>query len=68
MEQGGGVARFVLGGLFVVLLAGIWAVAAWSARGDRQFRERTLATSFSLPPGQSLNDLNLSPADEPMKQ
>jgi hypothetical protein len=67
-EQGGGGTRFVLGGLFVMVLAGIWVVAAWFARGDRQFRSRTLAASFSLPPGQSLNELNLSPADEPMKE
>jgi hypothetical protein len=67
-EQGGGGARYVVGGLFVAALAGIWAVSAWYARGDRRFRARTLATSFSLPPGQSLNDLNLAAPDEPMKQ
>jgi hypothetical protein len=66
-QNGGNVAQFVLGGLFVVALAGIWAVAAWYARGDRQFRASVLAERFSLPPGQSLNEMNLSAADEPMK-
>jgi hypothetical protein len=60
-------AQFVLGGLFVTALAGICVVAAWLARGDKRFRERTLAASFSLPAGQSLNELNLTRADEPMK-
>ncbi len=58
--------RFVLGGLFVLALVGIWAAAAWFARGDRRFRERTPAASFSLPPGKSLNELNLPTADVPM--
>ncbi|MEX0614223.1 MAG: hypothetical protein WD738_12800 [Pirellulales bacterium] len=60
-------ARYVLAGLFVLALAGIWAAAAWYARDDRRFRRRTRAVDFSLPPGQSLNELNLSPAEEPMK-
>jgi hypothetical protein len=57
---------FLLGGLFVLALIGIWATATWFGRDDRRFRERTPAASYSLPPGQSLNDLNLTAADGPM--
>jgi hypothetical protein len=66
-QQSGGIGRLVLGALFVTALVGIWGVAAWFARGDRNFQARSRAASFSLPPGQSLNELNLTPADEPMK-
>jgi hypothetical protein len=60
--------QFVLGGLFVAALAGIWAVAAWYAHGDRKFRTSVLAGRFSLPPDQSLNEIKLPAADEPMKK
>jgi hypothetical protein len=43
-------------------------MALWHARGDRRFRERTLASRFSLPNGQSLNEMNLPPPGEPMKE
>jgi hypothetical protein len=66
-DQGRGAAQFALGGMFVVALAGVWALVAWYARGDRRFQER-ISASFSPPPGQSLNDLNLSAADQPMKE
>jgi hypothetical protein len=58
--------RYVFGGLFVLAMAGIWAAAAWFARDDRRFRERTPAANFTLPLGQSLNDLNLPVANVPM--
>jgi len=58
--------RFVLGGLFVLGLIGIWVAAVRFARDDRRFREKTPAANFSLPPGQSLNDLNLPAAEVPM--
>lgn len=58
--------RFVLGGLFVLAMLGVWGAAAWFARDDRRFRERTSAANYSLPPGQSLNDLNLDTGDVPM--
>jgi hypothetical protein len=58
--------QYVLGGLFVLGLAGICAAAAWFARDDRRFRERTAAANYELPAGQSLNDLNLPTADVPM--
>ncbi|MCI0333724.1 MAG: hypothetical protein L0228_10945 [Planctomycetes bacterium] len=65
-QPGGHAGRFVLGGLFVLALVGIWAAAAWFARGDRRFRERTPAANFSLPPGESLNELNLPAAPVPI--
>ncbi len=59
-EQGGaGVAQYVAGAVFVMALAGVWAAAVIYARGDRRFRQRTLAERFSIPAGQSLNDINL---------
>lgn len=67
MEPGGGqIGRLVGGALFLLALAGIWAAAWWFARGDRRFHERTLAASFSLRPGQSLNEFNLPSMDQPM--
>jgi len=67
-HSGKDTSQLVFGVLFVAALGGIWAVAAWFARGDRRFRESVLAERFSLPPGQSLNEINLSPVDEPMKK
>ena len=68
IEKGrGATARLVGGGLFVLILAGIWFAAAWYARSDRVFRKRTIVTTYSLPPGQSLNDLNVPAVDEPMR-
>ena len=49
----------VAAGMFVLLLAGIWAVGWWLAREDRRFVRGTLAERYSLPKGESLNDLNL---------
>jgi hypothetical protein len=57
---------FVLGGLFILALASICAAAIWVSRSDRRFRERAAAAKFELPPGQSLNDLNVPAADVPM--
>jgi hypothetical protein len=57
---------YVLGGLFVLALVGIWGAAVWFARDDRRFRERTPSAKYELPPGQSLNDLNLAAMEEPM--
>jgi hypothetical protein len=67
VEGGGEVSRVVAGGLFLLALAGIWAAAVWYARDDRRFRQRTPAANYSLPPGQSLNELNLPVPEEPMK-
>jgi hypothetical protein len=63
-EKGGGAGRWIGGGLFLLALGAIWATAAWFARGDRQFRERTQAASYSLPIGESLNDLHVPPVDQ----
>jgi hypothetical protein len=62
-EKGSGIGRWIGGGLFVLALGAIWATAAWFARGDRQFRERTRAASYSLPPGTSLDNLHMPEAD-----
>jgi hypothetical protein len=57
--------RWIGGGLFLLALGAICVTAAWLARGDRAFRERTRAANYSLPPGTSLDDLNLATADSP---
>ncbi len=61
-----GIGRIIAGSLFLLALGGIWAAAAWFARDDRRFRERTPAANFSLPPGQSLNELNVPALNQPM--
>lgn len=66
VQPAGHTGRYVLGGLFVLGLIGIGIAAVQFARGDRHFRVKTPAASFSLPPGQSLNDLNLPTAEVPM--
>ncbi len=68
VEQREGIVPFVLGGLFLAAMAGVWAAAAWYAREDRRFRASVPAARISLPPGQSLNELNLAASDEPMKE
>jgi hypothetical protein len=65
LEEGRGTAQLVGGGLFLLALGGIWAAAWWLSRGDRRFAERRRAAATSLPPGLSLNDLDVPPADEP---
>jgi hypothetical protein len=67
------IASIVGAGIFLAALAGIWAAAAWYARGDRRFRDSVLASDSSPPNVQSLNDLdlsandlNLAAADRPM--
>jgi hypothetical protein len=66
-DEGRGTAQLVGGGLFLLALGGIWAAAWWLSRGDRRFAERRRQAAHSLPPGQSLHDLNVSAADEPIK-
>jgi hypothetical protein len=58
--------RAVAGGLFLLALAGVWAAAWWFARSDRKFAARTPAAGFSLPKGQSLNELNVVATNQPM--
>jgi hypothetical protein len=66
-DQGNRGAGQVVGGvLFVLVLAGIWGVAMWYARGDRRFRDRNMAANYSLPPGETLNDLKLPDSAESM--
>lgn len=58
----------LLGGIaFLAALIGIWATAAWLARGDRRFHQRRLAASFTLPEGQTLMELDSNTGGEPMK-
>lgn len=66
-QDGGQIAELVGGGLFVLALLAIWAAAWWFARGDRRFRQQTAAARFSLPAGQSLDDLNVPVVGEPIK-
>jgi hypothetical protein len=67
IEDERGMARLVGGGLFLLALGGIWAAAWWLSRGDRRYAERRRESAHSLPPGQSLNDLNVPVADVPLK-
>jgi hypothetical protein len=62
----GEAARLVGGGLFLLALVVFVAAIAWLARDDRRFRQRTPSSHFSLPPGQSLNDLSVPDTAEPI--
>jgi hypothetical protein len=63
LEPADGTGRHFIGivaaGMFLLLLGGIWAAGWWMARADRRFVRGTLAERYSLPEGESLNDLNL---------
>jgi hypothetical protein len=52
-----GAGQLIGGVLFMIAVASILGVAWWLARSDR--RQQFSATSYEVPPGQSLNDLNL---------
>jgi hypothetical protein len=54
--------QYVGVGVFLLGLAAIWVAAMLFSRGDRRFRQQTRAASFSPPPGQSLNNLDLAAA------
>jgi hypothetical protein len=64
-DTGRAAAQLVGGGLFLLALVGIWGAAWWLSRSDRRFLERRRKAANALPPGQSLDDLNLPPADAP---
>jgi hypothetical protein len=66
LEEKSGAGQLVGGGLFLLALGGIWAAAWWLSRQDRRVAERRRTAVHSLPPGQSLNDLTIPPADEPV--
>jgi hypothetical protein len=55
---------YALAAFFACALAGVWVIGWWLARGDRQFSERMLAKEFTLPPGESLDDLEVPAAKE----
>jgi hypothetical protein len=52
-------------GLFLAGFVGICLAAVVFSRSDRRFRRRTWAVDYSLPEGQSLNDLNLAMVETP---
>jgi len=53
------VAGAIAGGLFVLALLGVW-IALWQyGRGDKAFRERTIAKHLSTDAGISLGDVDL---------
>jgi hypothetical protein len=60
------VTQWIFAGMFVLALAGVWTAAWWFARDHRKAAARARAANLSLPPGQSLNDLNILAANEPM--
>lgn len=45
------------GGLFVLVLVAIWAYGEWSQRRERAFRARAIEPQFTVPEGESLNDV-----------
>lgn len=57
-------ASYVAAGMFLLLLAAVWATGWWFARDERRLSAAMLADRFALPDGESLNDLDLdlSPA------
>jgi hypothetical protein len=66
LEEKSGAAQLVGGGVFLLVLGGIWAAAWWLSRQDRRVAERRRTAVHSLQPGQSLNDLTVPEADEPV--
>jgi hypothetical protein len=58
--------QWLLGGTFLLALAGIWATAWWFARGDRQFAATNRGAELSPPAGQFLKDLNVPDEILPM--
>ncbi len=52
------------GGLFVLAMLGIWAIAWWFAHADRQWKQRIREAEDAQPDGQSLNDLDLHLSDQ----
>lgn len=60
--SGNGVGGMIFGGLFVLVLAAVWGAVWWFGRQERRFYDRALADRFTLPPGESLDDVDVSPA------
>jgi hypothetical protein len=55
----------IAAGLFVLVLGAVWAAGWWLAREDRRFVRSTLADQFSVPHGESLNDLDFDLSEPP---
>jgi hypothetical protein len=49
----------IAGGLFVVALTGVWLALLRYSRGDKKFREKTIARQFALDSGVSLDEIGL---------
>lgn len=49
----------IAGGLFVVALLGVWIALLRYSRGDREFREKTIARQYALDSGVSLDEIGL---------
>jgi hypothetical protein len=56
---------FVVAGAFALTLAGVWFALWRSSRSDSRFSRTVLQRQHQLPPGQSLDDANLTARDEP---
>jgi hypothetical protein len=50
---------YVMAGLFAAVLASVWAAGWWIARGDRRYAKRLMSEKYSLPPGESLDNLEV---------
>jgi hypothetical protein len=61
-----GIGQLVAAALFIVALLFVCGIVVFTNRSDYRFRQKTLAASYQLPPGESLNELNLPPPAEPM--
>ncbi len=57
VEQASVVTSLIGGGLFVLVVVGVWVAAWWFSRSDREFHRRAIATQYALPQGESLDDL-----------
>jgi hypothetical protein len=53
--------QWILAGVFVLTLAGVWALAWWFACDNRRFHQRLRAASSSPEVGQSLKELLVPP-------
>ena len=55
----------IAGGLFVVALLGVWLALLRYSRGDKEFREKTIAPQFALDSGMSLDNIGLDADGKP---
>lgn len=55
----------IAGGIFVLILFGVWLALRRYARGDRRFHERTIARKYAPAPGVSLDAVGLDADERP---